>query len=440
MARINAVTRLDAGDSINRGLEAWFPFDENAGLDAFDISANRYHAVNESTGFLLNRAGPIGRFRDWSTVDTRLKEPAFRWRSGVPISVSCWVNCSAARGNTLFSITGGGRDIKCFGPYSDGNIYWDGGDEASGRISTSFASYADKWTHLALVNDNVGFKAIYINGNLITSSTAALTSMTGGTTLRFGQWTDGGYMWLGQLANFRLASRVYTGTEIRRLYHEPWAGSVSGRTRRVYDVASGGPITGSSSVTLTALTSTGTGNLAITGTGARTLAAVTSTGTGTLAIGGTAARTLAALTSTGSGTLTIEGAAGVTLGALTSTGTGELPIEGTAAATLEDLTSASVEPPATTSVHGRMRRYRRTIIWDDPPPELAPVVALAENYAEDLAVERAVDAAIAKLDRLSARATMLRRARVLEEVRVSIVEAVARAAEQDDEEALIALL
>lgn len=284
---------------------------------------------------------------------------------------------------------------------------------------------------------------LYIDGRLDTSAATGSSGYGGfsaNSGIKLGYKTGaGGYASsTHKILSFGVAPVAYDAGQVFELWQRP-SGQVAPRRRVRPHVATSGPITGSAAITLGALTSSGTGTLSITGTGARTLAALTSTGTGTLAIAGTAAPTLAALTSTGSGTLSITGSGAVTLGALASSGTATLDITGTAAATLDDLTSASVEAPAA-ATGGRLRRYRRQIIWEDPPPELAPVVSLAQNYADDLAVERAVDAAIAKMNAMSARASMARRARVVEEVKAVILDAIERAAEQDDEEALIALL
>lgn len=89
---------------------------------------------------------------------------------------------------------------------------------------------------------------------------------------------------------------------------------------------------------------------------------------------------------------------------------------------------------------GILRRTRRRIVWDDVPPDLAPVVSLAENYADALEVQRAVDAALLRFARMGARVSAQRRARLIDEMRRAVVAAVQRAAEDDDEEALAALL
>jgi hypothetical protein len=75
---------------------------------------------------------------------------------------------------------------------------------------------------------------------------------------------------------------------------------------RVPRIATGG-ITGTGSVTLGALTGSGTANLSLAGQGSVTLGSLTGSGAGTLAITGTGSVTLGTLTGSGTGTLTTTG-------------------------------------------------------------------------------------------------------------------------------------
>lgn len=110
--------------------------------------------------------------------------------------------------------------------------------------------------------------------------------------------------------------------------------------------------------------------------------------------------------------------------------------------------SGYVEPPPEPSVtatvdfqpHGVLRRRVRRQMWANVPEELKPVVALAEEWTEADPVRRAVDEALAQHARMTARTSAARRDRLIDEAKRAIIAAVERAAEMDDEEALIALL
>ena len=119
------------------------------------------------------------------------------------------------------------------------------------------------------------------------------------------------------------------------------------------------------------------------------------------------------------------------------------PITAEGAITFADMTiagEATYTAPSAGGVHGVVRRRVRRQLWNDVPAELKPVVALAEEWADETPVQRAVDEALARYARLTARASVARRDRLIDEMKRAIVHAVERAAEADDEEALIALL
>ena len=68
------------------------------------------------------------------------------------------------------SVSGTNR-ISAHCPWSDGVLYWDYGTTTTGRISTTYSQYLDRWTHILLVasGSSGSYQAIYINGKLITS-------------------------------------------------------------------------------------------------------------------------------------------------------------------------------------------------------------------------------------------------------------------------------
>jgi hypothetical protein len=87
------------------------------------------------------------------------------------------------------------------------------------------------------------------------------------------------------------------------------------------------PITGASSITLDALTGSGTGSLAISGAASITFGDLTSATTGSLEIKGQGSVTFGDLTGSGTGfigTPPISGSASITLGDFTGSGTGTL--------------------------------------------------------------------------------------------------------------------
>lgn len=118
------------------------------------------------------------------------------------------------------------------------------------------------------------------------------------------------------------------------------------------------------------------------------------------------------------------------------------PITATGAFTFADMTIAgeATYTAPSSGVHGVLRRRTRRRLWNDVPQDLKPVVALAEEWADESHVQQAVNDALARYAALSARASAARRDRLIDDLKRAIVHAVERAAEADDEEALIALL
>lgn len=117
---------------------------------------------------------------------------------------------------------------------------------------------------------------------------------------------------------------------------------------------------------------------------------------------------------------------------LTAEITGDIPVTAAIAAELTPLSGGNP--------HGVLRRGRRGRNWQNVPEELKPVVALAEEWSEADPVARAVEEALAKHARITLRTSAARRARLIDEAKRAVIAAVERAAEMDDEEALIALL
>lgn len=186
------------------------------------------------------------------------------------------------------------------------------------------------------------------------------------------------------------------------------------------------------------LATTGTPHTATPGAGAETYAGQGATvkagatllpGAGAETYAGKQAAVTAGVTvAVGAGTETYQGlGAGVTQPATVAVGAGLVEVLGLQAALGSGLS-------------GRVVRRGRYRTWDDVPTELAPVVSLAENYADELAVQRAVDDALARFAAMKAKTSIARRERLVDDLKRAIVAAVEEAAETDDEDALIALL
>lgn len=152
--------------------------------------------------------------------------PAFNYPSsgttyGGPITVEFWINAATSANSAAFSIGGLNNTNRAQGhvPHSDGNIYWDYGDyQGNGRIYTSYTAYMGKWTHVALVSAGNGgsYKAIYLNGVKVVSSTAASDGPDQQlNALTIGKWLNFAYFQAGMMDEFRIWNKVLSDAEVQ---------------------------------------------------------------------------------------------------------------------------------------------------------------------------------------------------------------------------------
>lgn len=107
------------------------------------------------------------------------KMATFNWTGG-PVTVEFWNKVELADLGPRCSISIGSADsprLAISAPYGN-NIYWDYGsisDMNKTRVSADYMPYFGKWTHVAMVSEgeNGSFKAIYLDGKLVASSTSS---------------------------------------------------------------------------------------------------------------------------------------------------------------------------------------------------------------------------------------------------------------------------
>lgn len=375
--RTREALTLNGGDSLNRGLVGFWPFNEASGPVVSDLSRFRRPGLitNTSTSRIFQ---PPGRVISLDGTDDFVSIPQQNFPIGnQPYTFSGWVYWAASgstSGSTKKIMTWGGTGTTRSGVYigiesNRFNVsHW-----AEDWTSGVFVPVAE-WFHFAITYDGTQDK-VWLNGTFREAKTlgGALVVNTSGNNANAGRLINLNIEYFnGYFSNFRVWNRTLQPDEISRLYADPWAGTLTPGPR-LYSASS-----------------------LITGTIADTIGI-----TGALS--------------------------GVVLE----------PITGTLTDTV-DITGSLIGGSG--SLGGRLRRRGRYRVWDDVPPEIQPVVSLAENYADAYAVERAVDEAIARMGRLRANASAAKRRALIEDVSRSIVRAVEAAAEADDEEALIALM
>lgn len=139
-----------------------------------------------------------------------------------PITVMFWLKVRPDQvvNSTLIWATGPGNPgwMGNHTPWSNNRLYWDYGNNTSGRISTNYINYLDKWTHVALVSEgnNGNLKAIYLDG-ILANSTNSGSDGPNGTITRL---QIGATPWPtpGTIDEFAIYRRVLSAGEIWDIY------------------------------------------------------------------------------------------------------------------------------------------------------------------------------------------------------------------------------
>lgn len=205
---------------VTNGLVGWWKFDEGSGTTAAD-SASRFGATAHD-GTLTNgptwTTGPRGGALNFDAIDDYVTNAAFSWAGG-SITIAFWNYSTGGTNGTVFTIgnLNSPNRIMAHATWGDNVLYWDYGNASGpGRIFTDYASYLNKWTHIVLVNNGVDFKAIYLDGRLITSGTTVDSAPGGLTGIWIGTWA--GYFHNGRIDDFRVYNRVLSAGEIQDIY------------------------------------------------------------------------------------------------------------------------------------------------------------------------------------------------------------------------------
>lgn len=260
-------------------------------------------------------------------------------------------------------------------PFSDGNAYWDFGNQTagSGRLSVAF-SKSTAVESLAFVAGAIKGREIWRNGKRIANNAAATAARGSSSTpywlMRYGgvgevpadiQTQNLFVSWWRELSDAELAAwsenpwQIFAPVKRRILVaFDSAGGSIGSSSVTLGDVtqtATGtvgpSPIVGASSVTVGQITGATAGNVVIGGASSLAIAAVTQAASGAVTVSGAGAPPVGAITGSATGTVVsgITGSSSVTLGAVTQTATGvvgSVPITGTSSVTVGQVASASV--------------------------------------------------------------------------------------------------
>ncbi|MEM9261721.1 MAG: LamG domain-containing protein, partial [Bacteroidota bacterium] len=126
--------------------------------------------------------------------------------------------------STIFEAVDGAnrRQFNVHLPWSDGNIYWDCGNDGSGydRIfkAADPTEFAGQWHHWAFTKDVAsGTMSIYLNGELWHSGTDRNRPIVNPTSMNIGANASGSLTHPGHLDNFTMWQSALTAEEIQQI-------------------------------------------------------------------------------------------------------------------------------------------------------------------------------------------------------------------------------
>ncbi|MBI3856782.1 MAG: hypothetical protein HY293_13930 [Planctomycetes bacterium] len=206
----------------------WKGDDGSPGTTAADSSGFNHNGTYQS-GAVTSATVPTLQFANtysmsFNSAGAVVSAPTFSWPTGGPVTVAFWNNVTSAQVRNSSAFNVGDMDnpnrFHTHAPWGDSILYWDYGDiNTTGRISTSYATYLNKWTHVALVSEGVGgaFKAIYLDGVLVTSAASSSGPGVALSGMNIGRWPGTGLDHQGLIDDFRIYDRVLTAAQISAL-------------------------------------------------------------------------------------------------------------------------------------------------------------------------------------------------------------------------------
>ena len=202
--------------SEEKGLIAYWPFDEGSGNTAKDVSGKGHNGTIYGAKYEKGKAGTCLSF---DGVDNFVSIPDFAEAPCTEITILVWQKVDEARPqSTLSNFPDDYKDrINFHIPWSDETVYWDFGDiTAEGRLSyIPPQSVIGTWQHFAFVASESGnYMKIYRNG-VEEASKDGMCPYSG--TLRgiyIGN-LDGANFFIGKIDEVKMFNRALSEKEIK---------------------------------------------------------------------------------------------------------------------------------------------------------------------------------------------------------------------------------
>ena len=225
------------GDSINKGLVAYYPCNEPGGLKV-RCAVNPAQNLTLSSGYTSRLSGPggaHGRGLKFTSATQYAQGALVKAVTGGPCTVACWITIDAMPSVSAILVALGssaGTDVEYITYIYANNLNWGhSGDDL--QPSTAPVSAGQRVFVVGSTN-SAKLQSLYKNGWLAGTRTATAFPTVSSTVTLGGQFdANTGNNFLGSIDNVRIYNRALSQSEVTRLYQEPLAGVVSPRRRTV---------------------------------------------------------------------------------------------------------------------------------------------------------------------------------------------------------------
>ena len=225
------------GDSINKGLVAYYPCNEPGGLKV-RCAVNPAQNLTLSSGYTSRLSGPggaHGRGLKFTSATQYAQGALVKAVTGGPCTVACWITIDAMPSVSAILVALGSSaatDVEYITYIYANNLNWGhSGDDL--QPSTAPVSAGQRVFVVGSTN-SAKLQSLYKNGWLAGTRTATAFPTVSSTVTLGGQFdANTGNNFLGSIDNVRIYNRALSQSEVTRLYQEPLAGVVSPRRRTV---------------------------------------------------------------------------------------------------------------------------------------------------------------------------------------------------------------
>jgi len=324
--------QLNWGDSINKGLVAYYPCNEPGGLKV-RCAVNPAQNLTLSSGYTSRLSGPggaHGRGLKFTNATQIASGALVKAVTGGPCTIACWITIDTMPTLSSIMVALGGAattDVEYITYIYNNNLCW--GHSSDDLQPTIATVSAGQRVFVVGSTNSAKLQSIYKNGWLAGTRTATAYPTVSSTVTLGGQYNaNTGNNFAGSIDNVRIYNRALSQSEVTRLYQEPFAGVVYPRRRTISAVAS---VSGTISATLATPAASVSGTIGVTGTTAATAPMPGAAASGRVGVTGTASaiapKPVASATGSVGTNLTLTGnAATFKVGALAVTAGGNITV------------------------------------------------------------------------------------------------------------------